>query len=149
MTQVAYLYQRRGSRRYGFISIGEKKIEKAVDFVFLQENIVNLAFGDLLPDGSIDDMANSNNGDIIKVFSTIIDIVRDFTNRYPNVEIYFEGSTPERTRLYGRIIRTYYTTFIKDFEITGISKINGELRLRSIDIKAETDYLGFYIKRIS
>jgi hypothetical protein len=149
MTRASYPYQRRGSRRYGFISIGKKKIEKAVDFVFLQGKIVNLAFGDLLPDGASDDMANSNNCDIIKVFATIIDIVRDFTNRYPDIKIYFEGSTPERTKLYGRILRTYYTTFIKEFAIAGVSMIDGEVHALSINSKIETEYFGFYIKRIS
>jgi len=149
MTRTPYPYRRHELWRYGFISIGGKRIEKVVDFVFLQGNIVNLAFGDLLPDGSIDDRANSNNGDIIKVFATIIDIVRDFTKQYPYVEIYFEGSTPERTKLYGRILRTYHAIFIKEFEITGLLLINGKLHGRSIDIKIETEYLGFYIKRIS
>jgi hypothetical protein len=149
MTRTPYPYQRRGSWRYGFISIGTKRIEKAVDFVFLQGNIVNLAFGDLLPDDSIDDMVSSNNGDIIKVFATIIDIVRDFTNQDPTVQVYFEGSTPERTKLYGRILRTYYSTFIKEFAIAGVLKINGVVYIRPIDIKIETEYLGFYIKRIS
>jgi hypothetical protein len=35
-------------------------------------NLYNLGFGDLLPDGKIDDKVTSNNGDIIKVLSTVI-----------------------------------------------------------------------------
>jgi hypothetical protein len=149
MTRAPYKYKRHGLWRYEFLSIGKKRIEKVVDFVFLQGNIVNLAFGDLLPDGSIDDLVSSNNGDIIKIFATIIDIVRDFTNRHPGIQIYFEGSTPERTKLYGRILKNYYATFVKEFAIAGFSVIKGEVVIRPIDMKIETEYLGFYIKRIS
>jgi len=107
MTQVPYPYKRLRPKRYIFISTGKKSIEKVVDFVPLGPgNIMNLAFGDLLPDGTIDDQVNSNNGDIIKVLATVIDILRHFTIQYPKAEIYFEGSTEERTKLYGRIIRT-------------------------------------------
>jgi len=71
-------------------------------------NIVNMGFGDVLPDGSIDDKANSNNGDIVKVLGTIVQIMIDFTNKFPDLEIFFTGSTPERSKLYFRIIRTHY-----------------------------------------
>ena len=67
MTQTAYPYRKIRSKRYHFISVGKKRIEKAVEFIAIGGNIFNLAFGDLLPDGSIDDKAVSNNGDIVKV----------------------------------------------------------------------------------
>lgn len=74
-------------------------------------------FGDLLPDGSINDKANSNNGDILKVMATVVDILKHFTARYPGKVIYFVGSTDERTRLYGRILRTYYYSFSQEFAL--------------------------------
>jgi hypothetical protein len=68
----------------------KKRIEKVVDFVPIGiKNIMNLGFGDLLPDGSVDDTANSNNGDLIKVLATVIGILRDYTAEYPQVEIFF------------------------------------------------------------
>jgi len=57
----------------------------------------------LTPDGSIDDTVKSNNGDILKVLATVVQIARIFISQFPNAEIFFIGSTDERTRLYARI----------------------------------------------
>lgn len=98
MTQVSYPYKRLQSWRYVFVSDGKKKIQKIVDFIPIGKgNIVNVGFGDVLPDGSMDDKANSNNGDIIKVLATVVDILRDFTSLYPHSNVFFTGSTDERT----------------------------------------------------
>jgi hypothetical protein len=59
MHQAAYSYDHPDVTRYTFISIGRKRIEKIVEFTDLGDcNIFNLAFGDLMPDGSVDDMSN-------------------------------------------------------------------------------------------
>jgi hypothetical protein len=106
MAHIPYTYKHIQPRRYVFISVGKTTIEKVVDFVPLgMGNIVNIGFGDLLSDGCIDDKVNSNNGDIIKVLATVVDILRHFTTKYPQAEIYFQGSTENRTKLYSRILR--------------------------------------------
>lgn len=51
----------------------------------------------------------------VKVMATVVEILKHFTNQHPGVEIYFEGSTRERTKLYDRILRTYYPIFCKEF----------------------------------
>ncbi len=63
-----YLYDRKYLTRYSFVSKGRKgAIEKVVEFSPTSEkNILNLGFGDLLSDGTLDDTANTNNGDIVK-----------------------------------------------------------------------------------
>lgn len=148
MTQVSYPYKRLRPRRYIFISVGKRRIEKVVDFIPLgMGNIINLGFGDLLPDGSIDDKVNSNNGDIVKVLATVVDILRHFTNQYPKTEIFFRGSTGERTKLYSRIIRTYYSLFTKEFAVDGVVSIDNEIYVVSYDPKIEQEYLAFLIKR--
>lgn len=76
-----------------------------------------MAFGDLLPNGEIDDKAHSNNGDIIKIFATVIDILHDFTEQNPSYIILFLGSTPLRTLLYKRILKTYYQLFSEKFAV--------------------------------
>ena len=81
---------------------------------------MNLGFGDLLPDGSIDDRIVSNNGDIKKVLATIVVIVKHFTSLHPQVIVHFSGSTDERTKLYTRILVMYHASFKKEFEIYGI-----------------------------
>jgi len=121
MNKTPYLYNKEISTRYRFLSTGKKPVEKIVQFTPLSlANIYNLGFGDLMPDGAIDDKANSNNGDIIKVLSTVIHIIKDFTAENPESKIGFKGSTKERTALYQRILKTYLDTFIKEFLLTAL-----------------------------
>jgi hypothetical protein len=150
MTQIHYPYKLTTSTRYIFISLGKKRIEKVVDFIPLGiRNIINLGFGDLMPDGTIADRVNSNNGDLIKVLATVIDILKHFTTRYPQAIIYFRGSTNERTKLYGRILKTYYTLFSKEFTIIGIVGTRDDNQTVPFDPLADVEYLAFLIKRIS
>ncbi|MBX2922904.1 MAG: hypothetical protein KF746_11970 [Chitinophagaceae bacterium] len=61
----------------------------------------NLGFGDVNPEtGSVDDLSKSNNGDREKILATIAHIVLMFTEHFPDVVVYAQGSTPSRTRLY-------------------------------------------------
>lgn len=150
MMQESYPYKLIRPKRYIFISTGRKRIEKIVDFVPLGiDNLINMGFGDLLPDGSVDDQANSKNGDLAKVMVTIIEILKHFTSQHPDVEIYFEGSTKKRTKFYDRILRTYYPIFSKDFEIGCILEENGEFQIIPYDRSVNKTYIAFIIKRIS
>jgi hypothetical protein len=150
MTHISYPYKLAHPSRYSFISIGRKRIEKVVDFVPLGiYNLTNMGFGDLSPDGSIDDKANSNNGDIVKVLATVVEILKHFTNQYPQTEIYFEGSTVERTILYERILKTYYHIFSKEFQIGCIAESDGDINVIPYEPNSDNKYLAFLIKRIS
>ncbi len=101
MYNPLYEYNRGHRYRYKFISTGLQAIDKMVEFTPTEiRNVYNLAFGDQLPNGVIDDKANSNNGDIIKILATVIDILQDFTWRNPSFKVMFLGSTPLRTLLY-------------------------------------------------
>ena len=88
MTTQPYSYDRKDATRYTFISKGKHGvIIKAVEFIPTSNKfILNLGFGDLKPDGTIDDTANSNNGDIIKVMATIIHIVKDFADELSGLQ---------------------------------------------------------------
>ena len=90
-----------------------------------------------------------NNGDIIKVLATVVDILRHFTEQYPLAEIYFQGSTEERTNLYGRILRTYYPMFSKEFAIAGVIETKNDITIVPYSYKADQEYLAFLIKKIS
>lgn len=150
MTNIPYSYRRLHAQRYVFTSTGKKNIEKVVDFIPLGiRNILNLGFGDLLPDGSIDDKINSNNGDIVTVLATVIGILKDFTAEFPQSEIYFMGSTVERTRLYARILKTYYASFSKEFTITAIIYSDNDNQQVPFDPQSKMEYWGFLIKRIN
>jgi hypothetical protein len=150
MAYIPYTYQRVRPRRYVFFSEGKHRIKKVVDFSPLGiGNILNLGFGDLQPDGSVDDKANSNNGDIIRVLATVVDILKDYTAQYPNAVIYFKGSTAERTKVYGRILRSYYEIFSKDFMIMGMVGTKNESTTVPFDPQIDFDFLAFLVKRIS
>jgi uncharacterized protein DUF6934 len=149
MHKSAYVYDRNTMTRYTFTSTGRRRIEKGVEFTNVGiENTFNLAFGDLLPDGSIDDTANSNNGDIIKVLTTVINILKEFTEKNPKAYVAFTGSTPERTKLYGRILRSYYSTFSKYFKIKAYIRSGDTYTEFEFDPEEKVDYEVFLVKRI-
>jgi hypothetical protein len=136
------------STRYRFSGTSKKPVEKIVQFIPLAlENIYNPGFGDLMPDGEIDDKANSNNGDIIKELSTVIHIIKDFTADNPESKIAFKGSTKERTALYQRILKTYVDTFSKEFLITALEGPASSPSETKFDPGHEEIYLAFFVKR--
>ncbi|HMH20884.1 MAG TPA: hypothetical protein VK563_03870 [Puia sp.] len=148
MTQVSYPFRHRADR-YIFTSIGKKKIIKAVDFTPTSiKNLYSLSFGDLLPDGLIDDAANSNNGDIVKVLATVVQIAKDFTTQYPDIKLVFTGSTEERTKLYTRILNMYYKDFSRDFKITAFIRSSDFYEEVNFELNATIVYFAFFIKRI-
>jgi hypothetical protein len=121
MRKPAYPYRRCNQTTYEFISLGKEKIVKKVEFCETEiEGIASVGFGDLLEDGTLSDEANSNNGDFIMVMTTVIKIIEDYTAPRPHQKIFFEGSTPRRTRLYGWILKNHYKEFTKCFIITAI-----------------------------
>jgi hypothetical protein len=91
--------------------------------------------------------ANSNNGDIGMVLATVIGILKDFTAEFPQAEIYFSGSTPERTRLYARILKTYFAFFSKEYKITAIVGSDNDNQQVLFDPDSRIEYLGFLVKR--
>ena len=149
MACIPYLYDLIGPKRYLFISVGKTSIEKVVDFIPLGiGDIMNIRFGDLLPDDSIDDKVISNNGDIIKVLATIVDILKHFTTLNPQAELYFHGTTEDRNNLYRRIIKNYYPEFSKEFTIAGVFSTENEIHILTYNPRTDQDYEAFLIKRI-
>nr|WP_315822372.1 hypothetical protein [Paraflavitalea speifideiaquila] len=93
MRKPVYPYRKCDENTYEFVSIGKKNIVKNVEFTPTAiEGIINLGFGDLLDDGSLNDQVNSNNGDIAMVISTIINIITAYTLVNPTVKIFFKGA---------------------------------------------------------
>ncbi len=149
MSHSPYPYNQIRSRQYTFFSIGKMKIEKVVDFVSLGENnIINLGFGDLRPDGTVDDKVNSNNGDIVKVMATVVEILKHFTTNNPEAIIFFRGSTEERNQLYARILKTYYPTFSKDFILLAMIGNKEDNEVILFDPTMNIKYFAFLIKKI-
>lgn len=151
MGTPAYKYEKGNLKSYSFTSKGCKgAIAKIVEFTpTSQKGIFNLAFGDLLLDGSIDDESNSNNGDMIKVLSTVIEIVKDFTKDSTGLKIVFAGSTIQRTRLYHRILKNYRQLFEKEFVLTVLVEVGNKkyLELPFSELEEKSRYIGFFKKR--
>jgi hypothetical protein len=123
---------------------------KIVEFAPLKaKNVMSLGFGDLLADGSIDYKASSNNGDIIKVLATVIDILRHFTAQHPATIVFFTGSTDDRTKLYTRILKMYYAAFSTEFMLYGVIGTEENSKILPFDPGSGREYLAFFIKRIN
>lgn len=83
--------------RYLFESVGEKSIIKAIEYSYVRKisgrKIFNLGFGDYNEEeGTILDDVNSNNGDMRKVFSTVLNTVPEFFKENSDSAIWVQGS---------------------------------------------------------
>ncbi|MCE3228071.1 MAG: hypothetical protein K0S32_2622 [Bacteroidetes bacterium] len=128
---------------YSFTSTGPNGDKaKLIQYTYLEhENVCNLGFGVILPDGTIDDLIITNNGDMEKVLATVAHTVYSFTDSYPDIPIAAKGSTPSRTRLYRKLITLNYLEIEQDFSIYGKKNNSWELF-----VKGE-DYEAFLVKR--
>lgn len=132
---------------YEFFSEGSNgRIRKLVRFTFRGSNGIpyyNLGFGDVLPGSTfINDKIVSNNGDALKVLSTVAAIVIDFTNYFPDALIYAVGSTPARTRLYQMSLNRNWEDIEPIFEIFGYRDDGNWERFQN-----GAFYMGFLAKR--
>lgn len=149
MNKSSYSYDRQYATRYTFVSKGPKgAILKVVEFTPTSvKNILNLGFGDMLSDGTVDDTTATNNNDIVKVLATIIEIVNDFTSEYPDLKIVFTGNTLTKTSLYRRILKMYYPVFNKTFTITVLVKDGQGFLEKIFEPSGDEKYLAFFVKR--
>ncbi|WP_149242370.1 DUF6934 family protein [Dyadobacter sp. 32] len=87
---------------FKFQSIGKRGVfEKAIAFTLIEDNIYNLALLDRDPvTQDYTDKSITDNGDMPVVLSTVMAIIRDYLNQYPDRRIYLVGNSPSRTRLY-------------------------------------------------
>jgi hypothetical protein len=102
---------------FTFMSISEDAIiPKAVAYVPIEKNsckYYNFGFGDLIIDPAtneytIDDKVESNNGDVKKVFYTVISTLNDFFELHPEATVYVEGSTRQRMSVYQKLIERHW-----------------------------------------
>lgn len=129
---------------FTFESIGSKgTIKKIIQYSQITEDMYNLGFGDYNEQtGEIDDTIKSNNGDSIKVLSTVVSTLYDFTNLYPDRLVFATGSNEVRTRLYRMGISNNLEELKKDFYVFGLKPDeNFE------EFIVGEDYKGFLVKR--
>jgi hypothetical protein len=125
---------------FDFISEGcNGKILKRIEFLPSPwSNVYNLAFGDIKENGELDDLTISNNGDRNKILATIVKVVVEYTNAFPDRWVYFRGSTENRTRLYRMAIGLHLEELSEMFEI--LADLNGNLQFtrfrKGLNVKA-------------
>jgi len=107
--------------------------------------IVNLAFGNALPDGSLNDLVRIGNNDRNKILATVVKAVYDYTSSYPEMIVYFAGSTPARNRLYRILVTLNLEELLKDFEIFGILLLDADGCYEKFE--KQRPYTGFAVKR--
>lgn len=132
---------------YEFTSTGPKgSIPKVIEFTRSEhEDIFNLGVGTKKDDGSFDDLARDNNSDRNKILATIAYVLRIFFDKYPNICVYFTGSTRERTRLYCMAITNNLEELSVDFEITGTFTV--EHIYNTIPFEKGVNFFGFLVRR--
>jgi hypothetical protein len=128
------------------VSYGKERIVKIAAFDWLTDrDYFAFNFGDVLEDGSFDVYANSNNGDMLKVLITIINIIKEFANEHPFKRIFFTGSTAKRTALYHRILKNHYIDFNNGFIITALIRERNSIQEAAFDPTSQREHLGFFI----
>ena len=109
---------------YEFYSEGPKgRIRKKVSFqIFFQHGMpfFNLTFGNYDENKKqIDDQAVSDNRDTNKIFLTLILIVLEFTEHFPQFPVYAEGNSKARNRLFQMCINSHWIRLKKHLNIYG------------------------------
>jgi hypothetical protein len=148
MKNAPYPFTSIDGRTFFFTSTGKTIITKVVEFTPTgKDDIMNLGFGDVMPEGDYNDLIISDNGDIAKVITTVVHIVLHFTLLFPYTKIMFTASSPARSRLYSRIMNNYHLEFKKSFIITAFIHHNGFLKEVTYRPGASDRCLSFFVKR--
>lgn len=111
--------------RFDFHSVSNtKRIHKVVQYSPIPDNdsIFQLSFGDLKDDDTLDFLTVSDNQDMKKILTTVIQTIFKFFELKPDKTIVFIGSTETRTRLYRIIINKLIDEMELYFNIIGIKE---------------------------
>ncbi len=134
-------------KQFLFESIGNKTITKAIEYTPFttidQRTVYNLGFGDFDPaTNTVSDNVNSNNGDMYKVFNTVLSTVLLFFQTNPNDMIFVQGGDKRRRRIYCYYIDKNYTVLSEEYQIFG----GTTTKLSFYKIGVEYDYLLIHRK---
>jgi hypothetical protein len=89
----------------------------------------------------LDDSIRSNNGDRDKVLATVAFTALTFMDQYPKAEIFVEGSTAARTRLYQMGINNNLLEISLNFNVKGYREGSWEA------FRQGRNYKAFLIQR--
>ena len=124
----------------------EKTIRKVVIYELYDPAalIFNVALVDIDENGEASDLAVSNNKDMEKVLSTVIQTFPVFFKKQPSAKIFLKGSSKARTRLYQIAINKYFDFFEPIYEIYGY--LGDSLEEIPEKFTQNNQYKGFLIK---
>lgn len=114
---------------FTFISKGKQDVNKVVAYqktnhsiiISIARDIFNLGFGDYEDNvEDVNDLVNSNNGDVYKVFNTVLHTIPTYFERYPDNCLFVKGSDRRRTDVYCNFISKHYDTFSTDYTFYGL-----------------------------
>ncbi|MBT1711093.1 hypothetical protein KK062_22815 [Fulvivirgaceae bacterium PWU5] len=92
----------------------------------------NVGFGDLIIDPvtnefvGLDDVTESNNGDMLAIFYTVVSTFDDFFEQHPNATLYFKGSNEQRSKVYSSLIAKHWRHIAPLYTVWGIKRENKE-----------------------
>lgn len=105
---------------FQFKSVGTKgTIIKILWFGKVRDNLCNLAFGDLVID-DFEDEAISDNGDMRKIISTLVNIVHSFSLSNPTTRIAVVPVDNKRKLLYNRIFQQFEFEILEHYAVQGV-----------------------------
>ncbi len=105
---------------FSFKSLGPKgTIHKIVRFTHMDEDVWNLGFGDLRK-GKLDTEVVSNNQDLVKVISTVAELVRVFLQKYPERTIQIVPVDFKRKKLYNAVFARHWHEIRPQFYVMGL-----------------------------
>ena len=123
-----YDFDKADDLTFFFISKGRRKIDKVVKYQKISScydrDVYNFGFGDRIGGTSkIDDKIISNNGDIYKVFNTVLQTIPEFFKKYPKSVLFVTGSDNEgekkRIRVYRYFVNKNFIWIVKDYVMFG------------------------------
>jgi hypothetical protein len=151
-TSLPYEYQESEKTdegvKYFFVSKGKRDVVKVIHYMcsatMNDRKVFNLGFGDYeLEKDIIDDKMNTDNGDVYKVFNTVLYTIPVFFEAFPNSTILVQGSDSDhdfhencrqtckkkcedlcknqhrRINAYSNFVNKYYDALVKDYRFYG------------------------------
>jgi hypothetical protein len=132
------------SNFYTFISTGKKgEILKGIYFQEMETPYYNLVLLDFdFETQKWSDITISNNGDVVRIMKTVINIIEHFFSQNPAIRLLIEGNTTSKKKLYNRIVKNNLDWLSKKFEIS----ISGEKHLEPINFDSVQDLFYIWLK---
>lgn len=126
--------------RFDFLSIGKNIIAKSVAYRKTDvPDFYSLSLVDIYPDGTFDDLSVPDNGDMQKILVTVFHTLAIFFKTHPDAIVFFEGSTPSRTRLYRIALSHELANINQLYNVWGITDKGYE------PFKKNQPYIGFLL----